>query len=330
MKFLAQYIYQLLLHTNNRILEKFLLLARKLILKISNPIITLSYNNIKLAMPFSHTLPLNQKTYPTYDMQLHSIAHHIYSKDGKLNMIDVGANIGDTAVLTNMPNASYLLIEGEKSYANLIKTNISYNFHKATIRNISMGGGHNKNLPLNPAETLPLFIISHTFLGDNDEQSAYTISLQDGSGKLINDKHNSSVQIQTLDSVVSKADFSPNFIKIDTDGFDFKVLRGAFKTLTYFKPTIFFEWDKNHLQAQNEDFLSIFPKLNKLGYEQLLIFDNFGVLLCVLQSDDYNNLELLMNYTQDSRQNIYYYDILTFHKDSSFNPTEWLKQKNRI
>ena len=167
-------------------------------------------------------------------------------------------------------------------------------------------------------------------MGDGDEQSAYSISLQDGSGKLINDKHNSSVQIQTLDSVVSKADFSPNFIKIDTDGFDFKVLRGAIKTLTHFKPTIFFEWDKNHLQAQNECFLSIFPKLNKLGYEQLLIFDNFGVLLCVLQSNDYNNLELLMDYTQDSRQNIYYYDILTFHKNSSFNPTEWLKLRNRI
>ncbi|WP_232501861.1 hypothetical protein [Helicobacter cinaedi] len=105
------------------------------------------------------------------------------------------------------------------------------------------------------------------------------------------------------------------------------MLRGAFKTLTYFKPTIFFEWDKNHLQAQNEDFLSIFPSLNKLGYEQLLIFDNFGVLLCVLQSDDCNNLKLLMDYTQDSRQNIYYYDILTFHKDSSFKLTEWLKAR---
>lgn len=273
-------------------------------------------------MPFSHTLPLNQKIYPTYDMQLHSIAQHIYTKDGQLNMIDVGANIGDTAVLTNIPNASYLLIEGERSYANLITTNIAYNFHKATISDISMGGGHNKNLPL--------FIISHTFLGDSDEQNTYSISLQDGSGKLIDDKHNSSIQIQTLDTLVSKADFSPNFIKIDTDGFDFKVLRGSVKTLTHFKPTIFFEWDREHLLAQNEDFLSIFPQLNKLGYEQLLIFDNFGVLLCSLQSDDYNNLALLMDYTQDSRQNIYYYDILAFHKDGSFNPKEWFKQRNRI
>ena len=59
--------------------------------------------------------------------------------------------------------------------------------------------------------------------------------------------------------MVKQANFSPNFIKIDTDGFDFKVLRGANNTLKTYKPVIFFEWDKIHLQAQNEDFLSIFP-----------------------------------------------------------------------
>ncbi|WP_165815759.1 hypothetical protein [Helicobacter cinaedi] len=51
-------------------------------------------------------------------------------------------------------------------------------------------------------------------MGDNDEQSAYTISLQDGSGKLINDKHNySSVQIQTLDSVGVKGRFLSKLYK---------------------------------------------------------------------------------------------------------------------
>lgn len=168
-------------------------------------------------------------------------------------------------------------------------------------------------------------------MGDSDKQNTYAISLQNGSGKLVDSKHiDTNIQIQTLDSVVEQANFSPNFIKVDTDGFDFKVLRGANNTLKKYKPVIFFEWDKTHLQAQNEYFLSIFPQLNKLGYEQLFIFDNFGVLLCSLQSDDYKNLELLMDYTQDSRQNIYYYDILTFHKDSSFNPTDWLNQRNRI
>lgn len=306
MKFLAQLVYKAYLNAQNKIWVKMLSILYNALLKISNPLITLSYNNIKLKMPFSHSLPLYQKLYPTYDMQLHSIAKHIYNKDGFLNMIDVGANIGDTAILTNIQNASYLLIEGEKSYANLIPTNISYNFQGATIKDISMGGGHNNKLPL--------YIIANTFLGDDEKQNNYSISLQDGSGKLVDSKNiNTNIQIQTLDSVVKQANFSPNFIKIDTDGFDFKVLRGANNTLKTYKPVIFFEWDKIHLQAQNEDFLSIFPQLNKMGYEQLFVFDNFGVLLCSLPTSDLTNLALLMNYTQESRQNIYYYDIFTFH-----------------
>lgn len=46
----------------------------------------------------------------------------------------------------------------------------------------------------------------------------------------------------TLDSIVTIYHFEPNLIKIDTDGFDFKVLRGAQRTLKEYAPVIFFEW----------------------------------------------------------------------------------------
>lgn len=75
-------------------------------------------------------------------MQLHKIAKYIKDTFGNLNMIDVGANIGDTVVFTNIKNASYLLIEGKKSYANLISKNIYANYNqKISIKEASMGGG---------------------------------------------------------------------------------------------------------------------------------------------------------------------------------------------
>lgn len=134
-------------------------------------------------------------------------------------------------------------------------------------------------------------------------------------------------KIRTLDSVVAEARFAPHFVKIDTDGFDFKVIRGAAGTLRAHHPALFFEWDRFHLANQGEDFLSIFPLLGELGYENALIFDNFGTLLCELKTSDTRNLGLLMDYTRDSNLRICYFDMLLFHSKSPLNIDDYLKFK---
>ncbi|RAX52443.1 hypothetical protein CCY99_07275 [Helicobacter sp. 16-1353] len=114
-------------------------------------------------------------------------------------------------------------------------------------------------------------------------------------------------------------------MKIDTDGFDFKVLRSARETLEMHKPCIYFEWDKFHLEAQNENVLSIFSFLGELGYEWAIIYDNFGNLLCTISTSDTQNLALLMKYTKISNCNIFYYDVLLFHSISDCE--EYLRYK---
>ncbi|RDU65570.1 hypothetical protein [Helicobacter sp. MIT 14-3879] len=140
MKFFAQFIYQQILNANSKIFVYFLLKLRKILLKFINPIITLNYRGFKLDMPLSHTIFYYQKLYPNYDMQLHKIASYIKHKLNYFNMIDVGANIGDTAVFTNV-EGEYLLIEGEASYNNLIAKNISYQYPNSQIFLASNGGG---------------------------------------------------------------------------------------------------------------------------------------------------------------------------------------------
>lgn len=204
-------------------------------------------------------------------------------------MIDVGANIGDTVVFTNIVDGRYLLIEGEKSYNQLIDENLKQNHFNQTKT-----------------------IIENTFIGDC--QGTFSNTLQDGSGTLMaTDNCENGVSILTLDEVVEKHNFQPNFIKIDTDGFDFKVIRSATKTLKQYAPVLFFEWDKFFLEGQGENPLSIFPLLQELGYSDIFVFDNFGTLLCKEKIDNLENLSLLLNYTKLSKQNIYYYDLLVIH-----------------
>lgn len=137
MRFLATHIYNVILKTDSKIASKIYLKFRAIVLKFSNPLIDISFRGFRFIMPFSHTIFIFQKMYPNYDMALGKIARIIRNKQGYLNMIDVGANIGDTACFSKVSDARYLLIEGESSYSRLIPTNIAYNYGK-------IGGAVNK------------------------------------------------------------------------------------------------------------------------------------------------------------------------------------------
>lgn len=208
---------------------------------------------------------------------------------GELHMIDVGANIGDTAIFANAKEHYFLLIEGEEKYNTLIQNNLFLN----------NAFPHKQNI-----------IVENTFIGDTKGNFINTVQNGTGTLSLTSEILKNNVKIQTLDHIVQKHHFIPNFIKIDTDGFDFKVIRSAETTLKQYQPLVLFEWDKFLLKNQNENPFSIFGFLKKLNYKDLIIFDNFGTLLCKEKIDNYDNLQLLLDYTEKSNKNIFYYDIL--------------------
>lgn len=193
------------------------------------------------------------------------------------------------------------------------------------------GGGQSMNMRslseqgLSAHADLPQYKLYECFLGDSENETNLYIEKQDGSSKLKHSNNtNNTHKICTLDSLMQNSHFIPHFIKIDTDGFDFKVLRGAKETLKAHKSALFFEWDQFHLRPLGEDPLSIFSYLYELGYKECLIFDNFGRILCQIQSNDRTNLALLMDYTLISKQHICYYDVLTFHSLSGLCVKEYL------
>ena len=159
----------------------------------------------------------------------------------------------------------------------------------------------------------------NVYLSD-DEKSGYKNIITNGTGKLVEDNNNE-VDIITLDKLMRTKynDFKADIIKIDTDGFDFKVIRGAGNYIANTKPLLFFEWSKEDLNIQGENELSIFPKLEAMGYRDLLLFDNFGNKMLLTTTDNIKVLEYMANYTVNKDKLIHYYDILAIHKDSLFS-----------
>jgi FkbM family methyltransferase len=71
----------------------------------------------------------------------------------------------------------------------------------------------------------------------------------------------------TLDSVVSESGISRlDFIKLDVDGYEAQVLRGAIKTLERFRPTMLFELAPYLLDETPGQFESLLAALSGLGY----------------------------------------------------------------
>lgn len=262
------------------------------VIKKDTPI-SLQLNNQPFCFPFSHKLLLYQKVFPLYDRHLSKLC--FYMRDilgGKINVIDVGANVGDTVVNIGLKDAFYLCIEGDDFYSNYIQYNLKeYDYALETV-----------------------------FLSDVNEETSYRIEAQNGTGHLAKSKDKCAcVRLITLDKLLE--DKYPllkiDLLKIDTDGFDYKVIRGSKDMIRRFHPLIFFEWDEGAWGKQNENASDVFPMLNKMGYTKCVLFDNLGNLIDIVLSIDKSSIQSYIGKTREHGP-ISYYDVLAVPANSFF------------
>ena len=164
------------------------------------------------------------------------------------------------------------------------------------------------------------------FLSDEYSDDGYEIRYRSGTASLVKDQNQHNKKTFTLDEVVSKEKFEPNILKIDTDGFDFKVLRGSKNTLKEYKPVIFFEWWSEYLVKNEEEPISIFKLLYEMGYKEGLLFDNYGTPILVIETKDTMNLELLEQYSRNREKQICHYDVLLFHESDILCVNDFLRK----
>lgn len=171
-------------------------------------------------------------------------------KPGSIVM-DVGANVGDTT----MHLAKYA---GEKGQVHSFEPD-TYNFARIT-----------KNLSLNNFKNITL-----NNLGLGAEESYLKIIVRDehnrGMNQLIKEElkeGDAGVKIVKLDDYISEnAIDHVDLIKIDVEGFDFEVLKGASQILDRIKPDLFIELDDRCLKKQASSAMELVAFLNTKGYE---------------------------------------------------------------
>jgi len=237
-----------------------------------------------------HPVQNNLHHHKYYSRNLPRLAKYIETKYPVYGIIDVGANIGDTAALIRSANVNQTIyaIEGEPTYFKLLQKN---------------------------AVLFKDLTIYETFLGENTGAVTIATEVTDGTARL-NTESKREITIKKLDDLAVEAGFkNVKLLKVDTDGYDLKILRGAFSFIAENKPVIFFEYDAVYLEEQAEHGTDIFEQLRTRGYNKLIYYDNYGKLLLSAATDNKALIEQLYGYMRKKEGAFPYYDVCAFHRD---------------
>jgi len=258
----------------------------------------------ELYFPDDHQLENYQSTWKLYDRVLSVIVKFIADKYPKMTAIDIGANVGDSAALIQeFQTVPTLCIEGNPEYLEYLYEN------SKIIGNIQ---------------------IADCFIGSDGTYVALDEIVSNGGttsivNAVVNDSNNIFVsKMGSIDSLL--VDFpsfkDSKFLKIDTDGFDFDIIKNSQTFIKYSNPIIYFEYDITFSEDGCVKALSIIELLVDLGYNNFSVYDNFGNHIISLEAGDSKYFYDLTNYLLSSRYKsgqpvIYYFDICAFvEKDS--------------
>lgn len=254
-----------------------------------DPLVIDSIGGTRMFLPYSHELPVILKYNRFYASNVVRIAKRVSEKYPEMTVIDVGANIGDTAAfLRGELDNPILCVEGDPGYFEILSCN---------------------------ADSLPDVESVRVCLGDREGGVAARFVQTGGTGRLAAAADGSAeIRTETLSGLAAR---HPRFadaklVKVDTDGYDVKVLRGGLEWFRESRPVLFFEYDPDLLRDPEDSGLRVFKMCQSVGYSHGLFYDNTGRLLLsteLRQSRALRQLRSAFCGGNDGR----YMDVCLFH-----------------
>ncbi len=259
--------------------------AKKLVkVKVGNYFITMPGNNPQIS---------NYKRFPDMNNQLGRLAKVVSSKYQSFTMIDVGANVGDTiAIVKTFVDIPIIGIEGDATTYNFLEDNVKQ-FNNITI--------------------------IKQFLGEESKTIKANLEKDGWNGTIIPSKTaTNSLELKTLDDTIANKGLSNSnlkLLKVDVEGFDTIVLRGSKEIIKKHKPVLYFEYNRENMNAINEDGISTLLSLSEFGYKNITFFDNKNRYLLSTHLSNKELITQLHNYSDGSNGMIPYYDICIFNEN---------------
>lgn len=232
--------------------------ARQLRVRFGDPLVKFTWCGETILLPMSHDLPQFANAFPEYNFNLGHLAAVMARCLGRpLVAIDIGANVGDTAVLLLKNGAERVVcVEGSPRYAELLKRNTCH---------------------------LPGIVISQGLAAFANAPDRICISESMGTGHVVPSSDGAGVPVLTLEEVLAAHDLNPravDLVKIDTDGYDGAIIRHHAAFFAHVKPIVHFEYmfssadrisNAPHLPDEE-----VWETLAEAGYDRIVIYRNTG------------------------------------------------------
>jgi FkbM family methyltransferase len=204
-------------------------------------------------LPPSHDLPFYQRRDPTYDDYAIGLLAGLAGNARKTLVIDVGANVGDTAVaaLSAAPSIDVVSVEGAEPFIPYLRRNVAQFGERARVVEGFVG-------PIGSTMTY-----SH----DGSTGGFQHVTRQDGT-----DVTNWVHPVALLDLAVG---YDQVIWKSDIDGFDIPVLAQHWSDVDQGCQVVWFEYDPASTLGDPDDIDRLLVALGDSGRD-LWVYDNLG------------------------------------------------------
>jgi len=238
---------------------------RRMVVATADPLVRFKIGRFELLLPLAHRLPLYRRAHPLYDAAIGRLAALVHEKYPPAFVVDIGANVGDTAAIIRSESPAPLLcIEGDERFFALLEQNARGLGPAVHLEKALVGGA------------------ADTVTGSLQSRNGTARVVSSGSG---------SITLITLEQILDR---NPNLrplglVKIDTDGFDCPIVESNLGLWEKLGPVLFFEYDPAFYPGW--DPLPMWEGLARAGYEQVLVLENTGEYTLTVNLHDRLSLE---------------------------------------
>jgi FkbM family methyltransferase len=191
-----------------------------------------------------------------HDIEIKSFYERLLSSEKKPTcFFDVGANYGTHSLLFLSQGVRTVTFEPNPECKPIFKAMLELNGLKGQLENCAIGNENSNATLIFPKEDTWNGSIQKDYQHDLDK---------------LNDLMSIDVEVMTLDNYVSKNGIKPDIVKIDTEGYELNVLKGAKFILQNYKPILVFESNKS------EERDALFNELESDSYNIFEIGDYFN------------------------------------------------------
>jgi FkbM family methyltransferase len=238
-----------------------------------------------------------------YGTQLSKLTYMLVGHYPHLQVIDIGANQGDSvALIKSGADVPVISIEGDDS---LIE---QFNGNTRQFSNISL-------IKSFLSEDTTEINCEHSNIGHN----LTLVPAQKSKNSVL-------TKFTNIDTLYAASAINDNckLLKIDTEGFDLKILRGSAVFLESVKPVVLFEMNRENLFFTEKDPFSIYQWLLARSYHMIIFYESDGRFMFSSNLNNERFLKQVYDYVDGRNAKIRYLDIVVFHKDDDQLANEFI------